>query len=324
MLKTAFAGAPVALCCVLAVSVLAEDATNQPRAVQVAQWIQELDSAKFAVRQNASKSLVAAGEVAIDPVKKAASSDSLEVATRAIDILHQLAKSEDNSVEQSALEALDELVQEKSAKAMNLAAATLDRFQHERQGGAIAELQANGALVNVIYSQWGGISDVQVTINEGWKGGDDGLAVLRRIPDLTDLSLRQAEISDAAIPHLKSLKALKNLQIYGTGISDQGAEQLADSFAFKIDRRKGALLGIGGPISGTTGCTVSSVVEGTAAAEADIRVGDLVVRFNGAKVESFEHLRDLVDDHRPGETIKLDIFRDEKVVTKEVTLGKWR
>ena len=324
MLQIAFTGALATLCCALSLPAVAEDAASPATQAQVEQWIQDLDSPKFAVRQSASKSLVAAGEIAIEPVKKAAANDSLEVATRAIDILHQLAKSQDVSVEQVALEALDQLVQEKSATAMNLAEATLDRFQHERQGDAIAKLQAEGALVNVVFSQWGDISDIQVTINEGWKGGDDGLAVLRRLPDLKDLSLRQAEITDAAVSHLKNLKGLKTLQIYGTGISDQGAEQLAQALNIKLDRRKGALLGIGGPITGTTGCTVSSVVEGTAAADADIRVGDLVVRFNGAKVESFEHLRQLVDDQRPGETITLDIFRDEKLVTKEVKLGKWR
>ena len=291
---------------------------------QIAAWVRELDSAKFSVRKNADKSLEAAQSAAVEPLKQAAISGSPEVASRAVDILGRIAISGDVEVEQTAVAALDELVDARKAKALNQATAALDSFRHLRQNDAIEKLREMGAQVNVIHGQ-AGIESVQVAIDIQWKGGDDGLALLKRLPDIEGISLRRVELTDAAIVHLRSLKGLKNIQIYGTEITDAGEEALAAALPdANIERRNGALLGIGGPILGTTGCSISTVLEDSAAAEADIRVGDVVVQVEGTKIETFQALQELISKRKPGETLVMEIFRDEKLVTKQVTLGKWK
>ena len=85
------------------------------------------------------------------------------------------------------------------------------------------------------------------------------------------------------------------------------------------------------------GVLVETVGEGTAAAKAGLKAGtdttvvagesytlggDLIVAVGGKRVASLEQLRDLLADHKPGETVKLQIYRGSKAMTVEVELGR--
>ena len=113
----------------------------------------------------------------------------------------------------------------------------------------------------------------------------------------------------------------------------------------RVDR---AYLGIGGatvtedlarvfrlPVD--AGVLVEVVGEGTAAARAGLQGGgrsdvvagesytlggDLIVAVAGKRVASLEELRDVLADHKPGETVKLEIYRGHRQQTLDVTLGR--
>ena len=113
----------------------------------------------------------------------------------------------------------------------------------------------------------------------------------------------------------------------------------------KVDR---AFLGIGGstvteelarvfrlPVD--AGVLVEEVGEGTAAARAGLKAGtdstvvagesytlggDVIVALDGKRVASLEQLRDVLADHKPGETVKLQLYRGSKSMTVDVTLGR--
>jgi S1-C subfamily serine protease len=85
------------------------------------------------------------------------------------------------------------------------------------------------------------------------------------------------------------------------------------------------------------GVLVESVSEGTAAAKAGLKAGtdttvvagesytlggDLIVAVGGKRVASLEQLRDLLADHKPGETVKLQLYRGSKSMTVDVKLGR--
>jgi S1-C subfamily serine protease len=85
------------------------------------------------------------------------------------------------------------------------------------------------------------------------------------------------------------------------------------------------------------GVLVESVGEGTAAAKAGLKAGtdttvvagesytlggDLIVAVGGKRVASLEQLRDLLADHKPGETVKLQLYRGSKSMTVDVKLGR--
>ena len=113
----------------------------------------------------------------------------------------------------------------------------------------------------------------------------------------------------------------------------------------RVDR---AYLGIGGatvnaelarvfrlPVD--AGVLVEVVGDGTPAARAGLKAGtdstvvagegytlggDLIVAVAGKRVSSLEELRDVLADHEPGETVKLQVYRGNRQQTLSVTLGR--
>ena len=113
----------------------------------------------------------------------------------------------------------------------------------------------------------------------------------------------------------------------------------------RVDR---AYLGIGGatvnaelarvfrlPVD--AGVLVEVVSDGTPAARAGLKAGttstvvagegytlggDLIVAVAGKRVSSLEELRDVLADHKPGEAVKLQIYRGHRQLTLGVTLGR--
>ena len=77
----------------------------------IARWIKELDSDKFATRDRASNRLADSGERAIDAVAAATASESREVATRSIETLKRLMQAPDKSTSEKAKAALEKLAQ---------------------------------------------------------------------------------------------------------------------------------------------------------------------------------------------------------------------
>jgi S1-C subfamily serine protease len=85
------------------------------------------------------------------------------------------------------------------------------------------------------------------------------------------------------------------------------------------------------------GVLVETVGEGTAAAKAGLKAGtdttvvagesytlggDLIVAVGGKRVASLEQLRDVLADHKPGETVKLQVYRGSKSMNVDVKLGR--
>lgn len=71
------------------------------------------------------------------------------------------------------------------------------------------------------------------------------------------------------------------------------------------------------------GVYVYSVYKGQAAEKADIRVGDLIKKFDGKDVESTDALSKMVTEKEPGDKVDVVIFRDGEEITLEVTLGEY-
>jgi len=67
---------------------------------------------------------------------------------------------------------------------------------------------------------------------------------------------------------------------------------------------------------------VSEVQEGSAADQAGIQEGDIIIKVNGRELREFNQLRTMIGNMRPGEEVDLDIVRDGEHVTKTVTLGR--
>jgi S1-C subfamily serine protease len=147
--------------------------------------------------------------------------------------------------------------------------------------------------------------------------------------------------TDASINPGNSGGALANRdgQIIGinTAIFSQTGENTGIGFAIPIATAKKAAdqlvngqsvakagLGISGPSetpNGDAGAYVQSVTPGSAADQAGIRDGDLIVDVDGTDIRSFDELRGLISSHSPGETVTVTIIRDGQSTDVEVTLG---
>jgi predicted metalloprotease with PDZ domain len=85
---------------------------------------------------------------------------------------------------------------------------------------------------------------------------------------------------------------------------------------------KAATLGFSPGRDASGGTTVRAVDGGSPAAEAGLRVGDVILSVNGADVP--RSLSRWVRDRQPGEVVKLRIRRDEKELALECKLGEER
>ena len=69
-------------------------------------------------------------------------------------------------------------------------------------------------------------------------------------------------------------------------------------------------------------CLISQVVEETAAARAGMQDLDVVTAMDGTKISTFEDLRLMISQKRPGDSMQLEIQRKGKTLKLKVDLGK--
>jgi serine protease Do len=70
------------------------------------------------------------------------------------------------------------------------------------------------------------------------------------------------------------------------------------------------------------GVLVGDVVEGGPAEKAGLQRGDIITEFDGKKIEEPYQLRNMVANTAPGAEAKLTIVRENKTITKTVTIGE--
>ena len=85
-----------------------------------------------------------------------------------------------------------------------------------------------------------------------------------------------------------------------------------------VTPRQAATLGLSAP----AGITVSSVVQGSPAATAGIRVGDIITKINDQQIDQQHPLNSLMLKTRPGDRAKLTLVRDGQTQTVDLTLGR--
>lgn len=71
------------------------------------------------------------------------------------------------------------------------------------------------------------------------------------------------------------------------------------------------------------GVLVTEVIEGSPAERAGLEDGDIIVEFDGNKVNSPDELQSLVGEADDGDEVKIKVVRGKKSKTLKVTLGDW-
>lgn len=152
---------------------------------------------------------------------------------------------------------------------------------------------------------------------------DKGLASLPELERLQFLKLLYLPIGDGSIPHLANCKRVMSIHIFGTKMTAAGERQLREAVAAKIDRRKGAFLGISASVSDNIMWVVEDVTKGSSADRAGLQRRDAFVTYDGKPVGDFNTLQALIAQNDVGDVVIVRIRRGGKVIERQITLGEW-
>ena len=75
-------------------------------------------------------------------------------------------------------------------------------------------------------------------------------------------------------------------------------------------------------LKNTEGALVASVGEKSPAEKAGLKPGDIILKFDGKKVDTMRALPKLVSNTKVGKIVELEIWRNKKLITKKLTLGR--
>lgn len=288
-------------------------------AEKIRAWIEQLASPQFSLREEASRGLAAAGVDAVAPLAAAAVGSDLEASSRAIEILGGLLASENPELAAAAEKAVESLVDGPDGPAQQMSRAALDFHNVGLAKEAMERIESLGGRILPM-----GQGGLQVFINSSWRGTADDFRYLSRLRGAVHVGIHGVKVDAAAARFLARIRGVQRLELYGTGLPDDAIAALQRSFPeARVDVRRGGKLGVGGqPMVGP--CLINHVEDGSAAAEAGLAVGDVVLEINGEAVASFDELTARVGQHGAGDTIDLKIQRGNTQMVRKVKLGGWR
>jgi hypothetical protein len=281
----------------------------------VATLVRELSHERYAVRHRATVELSQRGAKAIPALATAARTQDPEAAARAVQVLEMIYSNvqADEATVTQAESALDSLKKTKRAAVAQLAEQVFSRHEDLREKRAIAAIERLGGIIKYDGTQVGNApfspDETQVgfvVLGSKWKGGDDGLKYIARLPNLFALYVARNKKFTPI-----SLKAQNKLQ-----------RELPN---LKIEERGLACLGVRGP-RGTfnnVGCYIQSVEKNSAADRGGLRAADIITQFAGKKVSSFELLVEQISEHIPGDSVDVQILRNGRPKSLKVKLGEW-
>jgi hypothetical protein len=169
--------------------------------------------------------------------------------------------------------------------------------------------------------QWVSLRKTSVT--------DAGIAHLAKAPALAQIEIMYSPVTDKGLDALANVGSIQSIRLIGTKVTTEGAAKLSAALPNAlVDRRSGALLGVGGA-KGQPTCLVTEVRPDSAAAKADIREEDTIIKFDGQAVQDFGELTAAISKKTGGEKVEIELLRPgvgdaaPKQMTVTVTLGSW-
>jgi S1-C subfamily serine protease len=88
-----------------------------------------------------------------------------------------------------------------------------------------------------------------------------------------------------------------------------------------LQEERGLRIGYGAIVERPEGIDTPAILDGSPAAEADLREGDIITSVDGQQVDGQHSLDELLTEYYPGETVELDVLRGEDLITISLDLG---
>ncbi len=160
---------------------------------------------------------------------------------------------------------------------------------------------------------------------------DQGLASLEGLTELAILDIRYSDqITDQAVPNLVMLQPNVALRLYGTKVTPKAASELVSRLpaGASVDVRRGGFFGVASQTTNIRGlpqdaCVIDRPVPNSGAEAAGLIQDDVILKYDGKDVLSFEQLRNLIAANAPGDEVAIVIRRGKNEMEKTVKLGEW-
>jgi Leucine-rich repeat (LRR) protein len=190
------------------------------------QWVKNLSSADFSVRQQAVTNLEGAGAEVIPMVAAQLDSTDREVRSRAFEVLLSHALSLRMDRRKAALAELTRLANSsEEERASSVAKIALAKIRELTTALAAGELTRLGATVMPV--EGADPPKYNVQIPQKWLGGDDRLSRLTDLADVPFLSMENAPVTDASLVHVARLTNLTKLYLGSTRLTGRYLDKLA-------------------------------------------------------------------------------------------------
>ena len=153
---------------------------------------------------------------------------------------------------------------------------------------------------------------------------DAGVVHLQHLAPIR-LEIWYSDLTDRCIDQLAAIEGVRLIQLYGTRVTREGADRLAEAMQGVIVdfRLGGALLGVQCH-NDIEKCTILGVQANSAAAKGGLRKNDVIVEYDGQPVQNFEELRQFIGKNAPGDRVQVQVRRGGQSVEAEVELGEWQ
>lgn len=165
-------------------------------------------------------------------------------------------------------------------------------------------------------------TSASLMLGKQWHGGDDGLKVLKDVPEIWNISLDGAKITDASLQYMGELPNLSNLQVRNTAVTRQGLRKLRDQKPeLQVQARGEAMMGVNADV-GNSPLVLTSIFPDSGAYQAGLRQGDTIHSVDGLAIKDFADLTISIYGRKAGEKVRVEYERDGAKKTVEVTLKK--
>ncbi|MCG8583671.1 MAG: PDZ domain-containing protein [Pirellulales bacterium] len=294
----------------------------QASLTQIKQWIGDLSSNDYTVREAASAQLVRCGTAVLDELAahhralKAAGADA-ELLWRTVHIVQQIAVSGDIDLLDRSIDILEGLRKAAPHRTAILGPGSSnlrERFRiHAQQqitelGGVISGSHLGGGL--------------GVDLGSNFKGDSKHLRYLKVLGSITYLRLHGEKFGNDCVEHLKGLSDLQQLHLMETAVTSAGQTSIEKEIdGIKVLRFGPAVIGIAG-VTHSGHCLIQGVQPGTGAEKGGLRPGDMVTKLDGTEIKSFEDLVGVIAEKQVDQQVKVEVVRAGKASEHLVTLTR--
>lgn len=153
--------------------------------------------------------------------------------------------------------------------------------------------------------------------------GKDTLEPLTAMSRIHSLEFRYVALSDEQGDLIASMPIRVSLNLMGTGISEQKVASMRSALpGLQIDHRQGGFLGVT-CMDGLDACEINSVLPNSAAEEAGLIKGDIIIHIGNAEVTRFRDLQNEINQHLPGDEVEVKYKRGSEIETIKLRLRKF-